>query len=99
MKNDKIENEICVESYPLVTVLIPTYNRPYFLSMAIESVLAQTYPNIEIFISDNSPNEDTKNMILLLIGIEYRNIVILKQSILIILWMMIYLCRLKSKKW
>lgn len=62
MKNDKIENEICVESYPLVTVLIPTYNRPYFLSMAIESVLAQTYPNIEIFISDNSPNEDTKNM-------------------------------------
>lgn len=62
MKNDKIENEICVESYPLVTVLIPTYNRPYFLSMAIESVLAQTYPSIEIFISDNSPNEDTKNM-------------------------------------
>ena len=48
--------------YPLVTVLIPTYNRPYFLSMAIESVLAQTYPNIEIFISDNSPNEDTKKM-------------------------------------
>lgn len=62
MKNYKIENEICVESYPLVTVLIPTYNRPYFLSMAIESVLAQTYPSIEIFISDNSPNEDTKNM-------------------------------------
>lgn len=30
--------------------------------MAIESVLAQTYPNIEIFISDNSPNEDTKKM-------------------------------------
>lgn len=62
MKNDKIENEINVENYPLVTVLIPTYNRPYFLSMAIESVLAQTYPNIEVFISDNSPNEDTKNM-------------------------------------
>lgn len=59
MKIDDAERK---KNSPLVTVLIPTYNRPYFLSMAIESVLAQTYTNIEIFISDNSPNEDTKNM-------------------------------------
>lgn len=47
---------------PLVTVIIPTYNRPEYLAMAIESVIAQTYTNWELFISDNSPNEKTKNM-------------------------------------
>ncbi len=38
---------------PLVSTIIPTYNRPYFLKQAIQSVLAQNYENIEIIVVDD----------------------------------------------
>ncbi len=37
-------------SSPLVSVIIPTRNRPEFLARAIQSVLNQTYKNIEIIV-------------------------------------------------
>ena len=48
---------------PLVSVLIPAYNKPEFLREALDSALAQTYANVEILIGDDSTNEDVKNMI------------------------------------
>jgi glycosyltransferase involved in cell wall biosynthesis len=42
-----------------VTVGIPTRNRSQYLMRAIESVLAQTYPEIEIVVSDNDSDDDT----------------------------------------
>jgi glycosyltransferase involved in cell wall biosynthesis len=45
---------------PLVTIGIPTYNRAdRYLKEAIESALKQTYPNIEIIVSDNCSSDDT----------------------------------------
>jgi glycosyltransferase involved in cell wall biosynthesis len=42
---------------PLVSVIIPTYNRPEYLEQAIASAVKQTYHNVEIIVSDNcSPN-------------------------------------------
>lgn len=38
---------------PLVSVVIPTYNRPTLLADAVESVLEQTYDRIEIVIVDD----------------------------------------------
>lgn len=35
---------------PLVSVIVPTYNRPEMLSGCLESILGQTYPNIEIIV-------------------------------------------------
>ncbi len=37
----------------LVSVIIPTRNRPNYLQQAVESVLCQTYPNIEVIIIDD----------------------------------------------
>ena len=37
----------------LVSVIIPTYNRPDYLREAIESALVQTYPSVEILIIDD----------------------------------------------
>nr|WP_295972082.1 glycosyltransferase [uncultured Bacillus sp.] len=51
------------KNYPLVSILIPTYNRPLFFEDAINSVLQQTYPNIEIVIGDDSTNDRTENLI------------------------------------
>lgn len=37
----------------LVSVIIPTYNRPNYLQEAVDSVFAQTYPSIEILVIDD----------------------------------------------
>lgn len=45
------------EQKPLVSVVIPTYSRPTFLARCIESVINQTYTNIEVIVvDDNNPN-------------------------------------------
>ena len=42
----------------LVSIVIPTYNRPRFVCDAIRSCLAQTYQNWELIICDNSEHPD-----------------------------------------
>ena len=44
---------------PLVSILIPTYNRQDFILECIDSALNQTYKNIEIIISDNCSTDQT----------------------------------------
>jgi glycosyltransferase involved in cell wall biosynthesis len=44
----------------LISVCIPTYNRPDLVRQAIESVKAQTYSPIEIVVSDDSPCNETE---------------------------------------
>lgn len=48
---------------PLVSVLIPAYNRPHTLKIAIDSVLEQTYPNIEVIICDDSTDNRVNDML------------------------------------
>lgn len=45
---------------PLVSIIIPAYNQPEFLTAAVESALAQDYDNIEIVIGDDSTDKRTK---------------------------------------
>ena len=42
-----------VHSEPMVSIGLPTYNRPAGLRKALEWILQQTYPNLEILVSDN----------------------------------------------
>lgn len=46
-------------TYPLVSVYIPTKNRSSLLQRAVDSVFAQTYPNIELIICDDGSTDDT----------------------------------------
>lgn len=43
---------------PLVSIMIPTYNQPDFLPEAVDSALAQTYPNLEIIIADDRSTDE-----------------------------------------
>ncbi len=46
-----------------VSVIMPTYRRVQFLADALESALAQTYPDIEVFVSDNSPDDVVEQVV------------------------------------
>jgi glycosyltransferase involved in cell wall biosynthesis len=43
---------------PLVSVVVPTFNRPDYLRLAVESVVTQTYKNLEIIVQDNGSPQD-----------------------------------------
>ncbi|MFM7449588.1 MAG: glycosyltransferase [Leptolyngbyaceae cyanobacterium] len=46
-------------NFPLVSICIPTYNGEEFLNDALQSALSQTYPNIEILVSDDDSSDQT----------------------------------------
>lgn len=48
---------------PLVSFLLPTHNRVDQIRKTIDSILFQSYKNIEIIITDNSSNLETENLI------------------------------------
>ncbi len=48
-----------IETSPLISVVIPTFNHADFLKLAISSVVEQTYQNFEIVIVDNHSNDHT----------------------------------------
>ena len=54
---------ICQSPLPLVSVVIPTYNRGDRVIAAIESVLNQTYDNIEVIVVDDGSTDDTTEIL------------------------------------
>lgn len=48
---------------PVVSILVPTYNRSQLLKKTIDSILAQTYLNYEIIIVDNCSTDETEDTV------------------------------------
>lgn len=48
---------------PKVSIMIPTFRHRDFIVRAIESALAQDYPNIEIVVGDDNSPDDTRKIV------------------------------------
>lgn len=66
--------------FPLISVLIPVYNRMLLVGKAIESAINQTYKNIEIIIVDNYSTDGTWD-ILSLYSLKDKRIKIFQNKI------------------
>ncbi|HBX1749785.1 TPA: glycosyltransferase, partial [Klebsiella pneumoniae] len=64
----------------LVTVYIPTFNRVELLERAVNSVLRQTYENIEVIIVDDASTDDTHNYLELISRKDNRVKYFIKQE-------------------
>ena len=62
---------------PLISVVIPTYNRPELLKKAIQSVINQTYKNFEIIIVDDSSIKNNEKIIK---NFNKKNIIYIKNK-------------------
>lgn len=59
------------EEAPLVTAVVTTHNRPRLLPRALDSVAAQSYPNLELVVVDDGSDEDVTPIVE-----NYRNAVV-----------------------
>jgi glycosyltransferase involved in cell wall biosynthesis len=57
------ENDPSKLNMPSVSIIIPTYNRADLLPRAIDSVLCQSYQDIEIIVVDDASSDSTCNVI------------------------------------
>ena len=63
----------------LVTIVLPTYNGERYLGLAIESVLNQTYNNLEVIVVDDCSRDRTVE-ILNSISDERLHVIVLEQN-------------------
>lgn len=50
--------------YPSISIIIPTYNRCHFLHNALQSVIEQGYPNLDVYVVDGGSTDDTNEMVM-----------------------------------
>jgi glycosyltransferase involved in cell wall biosynthesis len=61
---------------PLISVIIPTYNRGWIIKEAVDSVLAQNYVNFELIVVDDGSTDNTHDIL----NSYQKNFLVLRQN-------------------
>jgi len=48
---------------PLVSIAIPTFNQEEYILQAVKSALSQTYPRLEVIVSDDHSTDHTREVL------------------------------------
>jgi glycosyltransferase involved in cell wall biosynthesis len=75
MNSTKID--VSESATPLVTIGLPTFNRRSYVERALQSALAQSYPRVEVVVSDNHSDDATMEY---LEGVPDQRLTILRQE-------------------
>jgi glycosyltransferase involved in cell wall biosynthesis len=73
--NQISHNKIIMNTNPLVSIVLGTYNGEKYLKEQIDSILWQTYPNIELIITDDCSTDGTPAILREFAG-KYENVYI-----------------------
>ena len=63
MNSENMINEEKKKHYPLVSVVIPVYNAEKYIRDNVDSVIRQTYPNIEVIYVCDGCTDDTVSIL------------------------------------
>ncbi|MGE5423480.1 MAG: glycosyltransferase family 2 protein, partial [Ignavibacteriales bacterium] len=54
---------LSAKEYPMVSVVIATYNCSSYITRAVQSALDQTYPNVEVIVIDDGSTDNTPEIL------------------------------------
>jgi glycosyltransferase involved in cell wall biosynthesis len=56
-------SDILSDRKPLVSIVIPAFNRAHLIGETIQSVIDQTYQNWELIVVDDGSDDNTKDVV------------------------------------
>ena len=59
IQTELVQSRRSLMGNPIVSIIIPTRNRPSLLRHCLEHVLAQPYPHKELIVVDSSSNDES----------------------------------------
>jgi len=62
VSQSSVSQDNVLQNEPLITIGLPVYNGDNFIAEAVRSIMAQSYTNLELIISDNASTDQTESI-------------------------------------